>query len=363
MSTYPVGMNKWELDTPSLCLDAAALERNIARMAAFLAGKPVALRPHCKTHKCPTIAWKQLEAGAIGITCAKLGEAEVMARAGIKDLLIANQIVGPRKISRLVNLAAYTRLIVAVEDAQNVAALAAAAEAKGIRLRVIIEVDVGMGRCGVSHEQPVLDLARQIVSLPALEFEGIMGYEGQMVLVEDFEERTKGTQEAMAKLISARDILVSHDIPVGIVSAAGTGTYEITSNYPGVTELQLGSYATMDARYASVGIDYELALSVVAQVISAKVPGKAVIDAGLKTLTPEFGMPRVKRPEGWEMIYLSEEHGFVECKDGEMLHLGDIVEIIPAHGCTTINLHDACYVTRDDVVAAVGPIAARGCIR
>ena len=161
-----IGTPKAELDTPALCLEIEAVEANIQRMADFFRDSPVRLRPHAKTHKCPTLARMQLAAGAIGITCAKLGEAEVMAAAGIKDILIANQIVGAGKIARLVNLAAYTEVMVAVDDAANVAELDAAAQAKGVRLRVVIEVDIGMARCGVQPGEPALALARQHRGVP-----------------------------------------------------------------------------------------------------------------------------------------------------------------------------------------------------
>jgi D-serine deaminase-like pyridoxal phosphate-dependent protein len=363
MDTYPVGLRKCELDTPALCLDAAALERNIARMARFFRDRPAKLRPHCKTHKCPTIAWMQLRAGAIGITCAKLSEAEVMAQAGIQDLLIANQVVGARKIARLVNLAAYTQVMVAVESAANAEELSAAAEAKGVRLRVLLEVDTGDHRCGVEPGQPALHLARRVLSLGGLRFEGIMGYEGHAVMISDASERRKVAEEAAAQLVATRDLLAQSGIPVGIVSAGGTGTYDITGAYGGITEIQAGSYATMDARYNEVGIDFELALTVVSRVISVARPGMAFIDAGLKALTPEFGMSRLIRPRGWTLVRLSEEHGHLRCEGGEPLKPGDMVELVPSHGCTTINLHDVYHVTRDDLVEAVWPIAARGCIR
>jgi len=363
MNSYPIGLSKWELDTPVLCLDAPALERNIERMAGFFRDKPAKLRPHLKTHKCPLIAWMQLRAGAIGITCAKLSEAEVLAGAGVQDMLIANQIVGQRKIARLVNLAAYTQVMVAVESAANAEELSAAAVAKGVRLRVLLEVDTGMRRCGVEPGQASLELARQVASMPGLRFEGIMGYEGHAVIIPDADKRCRVAQEAAAQLVATRDLLVKDGIPVGIVSAGGTGTYSFTGVYEGITEIQAGSYATMDAKYREVGIDFELALTVVAQVISVSRPGLAFIDAGLKTFTTEFGMPRLIRPQGWSLARLSEEHGHLECQGGEPLHPGDMVEAVPSHGCTTINLHDAYYVTRNDTVEAVWPIAARGCIR
>ncbi len=363
MQAYPIGAMKQDLDTPVLCLDAEALERNIARMAAFLADKPAGLRPHAKTHKCPTIAWMQLRAGAIGVTCAKVGEAEVMAQAGIEDILIANQVIGPLKISRLVGLAGYTRVITAVESAAHAAQLSEAAQNKGIRLRAIIEVDVGMGRCGTLPGEPTLALAQQIDRLPGLDFQGLMGYEGHAVMIADPEQRDTAAREAMAALVGTRDLLVEHGLPVEIVSAGGTGTYRTTGSYPGVTELECGSYATMDAKYRSVGIDFEPALSVLAQVISVR-GDHAVIDAGMKTLTHEFGLPEVTAPAGWALTRLSEEHGILTRQEGGApLHPGDRVEIGPSHGCTTINLHDAYTVTRDDRVEAVWPIAARGCVR
>jgi D-serine deaminase-like pyridoxal phosphate-dependent protein len=361
MDRQIVGQQKWALDTPVLCLDRPALERNIQHMTDFLAERPARVRPHTKTHKCPTIAWMQLRAGAIGVTCAKLSEAEVMARAGIRDILIANQVVGA-KMQRLVRLAAYTEVMVAVDDAEQARLLSEAAESAGVQQRVLIEVDVGMRRCGTQPGRETLALAERVVRLPGLRFEGIMGYEGHAVMIRDRAERKQVAEEAMSRLIGTRDLLQEHGLAIPIVSGGGTGTYDITGAYEGMTEIQAGSYATMDARYREVGVDFEPALTVVAQVISAR-DDAAVIDAGMKTLTPEFGMPPVVRPEGWRVHHLSEEHGALERDGGEPLHVGDRVELIPSHGCTTINLHDAYYVTRDDVVEAVWPIAARGAIR
>jgi D-serine deaminase-like pyridoxal phosphate-dependent protein len=357
-----IGSPKASLDTPTLCLDVAALERNIARMASFLSDKPAGLRPHAKTHKCPTIAWMQLRAGAIGITCAKLGEAEVMARAGIRDILIANQVVGPTKIARLVQLAATTEVMVAVDNVHNAAQIAEAAAAKGVRQRVLLEVEVGMGRCGVLPGEPALALAQEVARMPGLRLEGIMGYEGHAVMIGDMDERRRVAEGAMAQLVATHATLLAHGLPCGIVSGGGSGTHAITGCYPGITEIQAGSYATMDAKYHEVGIPFEYALTIQAQVISVH-GDTAVIDAGMKTMTHEFGMPLVIRPEGWALTKLSEEHGTLERKGGAPLRPGDLVELVPSHGCTTINLHDAYFVTRDNVVEAVWPIAARGCVR
>ena len=212
--------------------------------------------------------------------------------------------MGQRKITRLVNLATYCDVMVAVESLQNARDLSAAAVARGVRLRTIIEVDVGMGRCGTAPGEDTLALAKEMLSLPGLRFEGIMGYEGHCVMIPDMALRQEATTTAMQQLVSSADLLIANNIPVPIVSAAGTGTYMISGNIPGITELQAGSYATMDARYHSVLADFDYALTIATQVISV-IGDRAIVDAGLKTVTPEFGMPLVLAPEGWQMTQLS----------------------------------------------------------
>ena len=361
MRSIWIGMNAADIDTPALCLDIEAVEGNITRMADFARRAGVNLRPHAKTHKCPTLAHMQLAAGALGITCAKLSEAEVLAAAGIRDILIANQVIGAGKIARLVNLAAHSEVVVAVDDADNVADLDAAARAKGIRLRVVIEVDIGMQRCGVAPGQPVLDLARQIAALAGLRFEGLMGYEGHTIFTPDPGERRAKTEPSVKLLVDSAHLLRRAGIPVNIVSSGGTGTHFITGEYPGVTELQVGSYITMDAEYREVvGIDFAYGLAVLATVVSTRGENRAITDAGLKVITRDFGMPVVVDPPGWRVTALAEEHGFLERGDGLPLKRGDKVSIVPNHGCTTVNLHDQYFVVRRGVLEAVWPIAARG---
>ncbi len=361
MRAISIGMNVADIDTPALCLDIEVVEANIKRMAYYFRDSPVRLRPHSKKHKSPTLGHMQLEAGAIGITCAKLGEAEVMVAAGIKDVLIANQIVGPGKIARLVNLAAHSEVMVAVDDAANVANLNAAAEAKGIRLRTLIEVDIGMQRCGASPGQPVLHLAREILASPGLRFEGLMGYEGHAIFTEDIDERRTKTEESLKLLTDSAELLRQEDIPVGIVSGGGTGTYFITGAYPGITELQVGSYISMDSQYRQLpGVDFDNGLTVLVTVISTRDDDHAITDAGMKALTHDFGLPVVIDPPGWQLTDLAEEHGFLKRIDGPRLRPGDKVTIVPNHGCTTINLHDHYHVIRRGILEAVWPIAGRG---
>jgi len=352
-------ISKFDIDTPALLIDVEKMERNLKTMADYFEGRPADLRPHTKTHKCPILAHKQLNAGAIGITCAKLGEAEVMAQAGIRDILIANQIIGPQKIARLANLAHHCDIMVAVESSQNAADLSNAAQAVGSTIRVLIEVDVGMHRCGVKSVEDGLALAQILLSSPGLEFEGIMGYEGHAVMIPDFEDREKACIDSMQVLISVKTILEKNGIECGIVSAGGTGTYNIAGAYPGVTEIEGGSYIVMDAKYHSVLQDFECALTLLTTVTSRPDKESAILDAGMKAMTFEFGMPELINLPGAGISFLSEEHGHLYLEDADP-KVGDKVELIPSHCCTTINLHDCYYAVRGDRLEAVWPIAGRG---
>lgn len=350
-----------EVDTPALALDRAKLERNLRRMADFAAGGPAKLRPHAKTHKCVEIANLQLDAGAVGITCAKVGEAEALADGGIPDILIANQIVGPLKIARLMKLAGRCTVTVAVDDAGNVAQLSAAAVAAGVTLRVFVEVNVGMDRCGVEPGEPALALARQVADAPGVVFAGLQAYEGHLQNLLPFEDRAARTLVDMRKALAAKEYIEAAGLDVPAVSGCGTGTHTVTGRLPWMTELQCGSYATMDAQYASVGgADYENALTVLVTVISRPRPDKAIVDAGLKAVTPEFGDPTVL-VEGASWLDFSEEHGEVMLSGAaQELRVGDKIELIPRHGCTTVNLYDRYHVVQDGTLIAVWDVAARG---
>lgn len=356
--------NMHDLDTPALLIDLDVMERNVAAMAKFFEGVEANLRPHIKTHKTPEIAQRQIAAGAKGVTCAKLGEAEVMADAGIRDLLIANQIVGPRKIGRLMNLAKRSEVIVAVDDPRNVAELSEAAQAQGVDLRVILEVEVGMERCGVDPGEAAVRLAEEVVRAKGLLFKGVMGYEGHTVLIEKWKDRKVAAEQAMKGLVDTAETIRRAGMPVDIVSAGGTGTYDMTGTYPGVTEVQAGSYVLMDATYRKVeglGDVFGCALTVAATVISRPKPDRIVVDVGLKTATRDFGLPEVKDIEGVKVLYLSEEHGKIEVSDERVdLKPGDRIELIPNHCCTTVNLHDRFYGIRRGNVEEVWEIAARG---
>jgi D-serine deaminase-like pyridoxal phosphate-dependent protein len=353
-----------EVDTPALLLDLDRVERNIEKMARFFRERPAGLRPHFKTPKCPEVARLQLEAGALGITCAKLGEAEALTDAGVEtSVLIANQLIGPAKVKRLVALAdRLPELMVAVDDAAQVHAIDAELRGTRTRLGALIEVDVGMRRCGTDHPEQTLGLAKAITA-SRIAYRGIMGYEGHAVLVPDDEKRSSLALAALAELDRHREALEAAGAPPEIVSSGGTGTYDLTGAHPGVTEVQAGSYVFMDGAYRRVRSDFECALTLICTVLRRR--GRLVItDCGSKALSQEFGMPEAA---GLPLRYagFSEEHGHLLIDEGAQLDLepGARIEIIPSHGDTTINLHDCYYALRGERVEAVWPIAARGRFR
>ena len=358
-----VGFPKQEVDTPALLIDLPKLNRNIEKMAAFVDGVGVGLRPHMKTHKCPIISQKQIAAGAIGVTCQKLGEAEVAANYGISDILITNQIVGQRKIDRLVELATGVDVKVLVDSRLNVVELDRTAREKGVKLGVLVEVDVGMGRCGVQPGEEALHLVEFLHNRKALTFMGFEGYEGHACMIPSFKAREARTLEAMKRLVDTKELVEAAGFEVEIVTGGSTGTYMITGRYPGVTEIEAGSYATMDKRYASVeGVDFEPALTILATVISRPQEEVAIIDAGLKAMSTDFGVPDViSTGEAILAEGLSEEHGkLLLAGDASRLRIGDKVELLPSHGCTTINLHDQLVITQDDEVQEIWRIDGRG---
>lgn len=352
-------MDITELDTPALIVDLEVMEQNIATMSAFFRGRRATLRPHFKSPKAPAIAKRLLAAGAHGFTCAKVGEAEVLVRHGFGDVLIANQIVGTQKIARLVALARRADMMVAVDDAANVTALSAAMHAAGIRLRVLIEVDVGMHRCGVRDAGAAVELARAIGQAPGLHFAGVMGYEGHAVMEPDRALRTDKATAAMAALAAAVQALAEAGFPCQVVSAGGTGTYDITGVYPGVTEIQAGSYVLMDGRYAQLDLPFRCALSLLTTVISVPSRHAAMLDAGMKSISCEFGLPAVRDLADATLVFLSEEHGHLHCK-GAAPALGQRLRLIPSHSDTTINLHDRMYGCRGTQVEEIFAIEGRG---
>lgn len=348
-----------EIDTPALVVDLERMERNIATMARFFADKPAKLRPHWKTPKCVEVAKLQLDAGAIGITCAKLGEAEALAAGGVRaSVLIANQLVGAAKLARLVELArVLPEPIVAVDSAEQVAALDAAVAGANVRLGAIVEVDTGMHRCGTSTPEATVELARALRG-SRVGYRGIMGYEGHAVLIPDAAKRKELAEAAASALLAHVAALRAAGLAPEIVSSGGTGTFDLTGTVPGVTEIQAGSYVFMDGRYRDVRSEFEPALTLHTTVIHRR--GRLLVtDAGVKSLSSDFGLP-VAFDLPARVVGLSEEHGHVLADEGVEIAPGERIRILPSHGDTTINLHERYYAARGDRVEAVWPIVGRG---
>ncbi len=362
MAMTEVGLPLAEIDTPALVIDLDAMDRNIAAVAGELAGREVAWRPHAKGHKCPAIAHRQLAAGAIGVTCAKLGEAEVMAAAGVRSILIANQVVGPLKTRRLAALAAGSgaEIIVAVDSLGNVHELDAAAHERGARLPVVIEVDTGMQRAGLAPGEPVVELAREIVACPNLRFAGVMAWEGHALSIADSEARRQEVTAAVERLTRSADACREAGMPVEIVSCGGSGTYLTTGARPGVTEVQAGGATLGDSFYRGLGAPIERALALMVQVTSRPTPDRIIVDAGRKSTDPNLHSPVPLGVEGVVRVTLSAEHGRIELDRPSPLKVGDRLDLEIAYHDHTVHLHDELYVARNGVVIAVWPVAGRG---
>ena len=352
-----VGKRREELISPALILDAAVARLNIERMAERLTG-PTGLRPHAKAHKCPQVAKWQLEAGAIGITVATVWEAAALAREGLSPLLIANQVVGPQKARQAAATARETSLLVAVDDPDNAEVLASAAREEGSEIGVLIDVDTGMNRCGVRSAEDALKLAERVSRLAGLRLRGVMGYEGHCSLEPDREERTRKANRAMDYLLGVVDQLSCAGYPMDIVSAGGTGTYDITGLNPRVTEIQAGSYVLMDAARLAIAPAFSPALTVLCTVISRQ-GQTAVLDGGRKTIGGEITLPKVVGIEATTRA-INEEHLLLDVPSDSPLRVGDTVEVIPGYAPTTVNLHEVYHVVEGDVVQDIWPVLARG---
>jgi len=363
-------MNRHELPTPALLLDLDRFERNVHKMAAFVKAAGKKLRPHAKTHKCPEIARRQVAAGAVGVCVAKVAEAEVMAQAGVRTLLITTEVVGAEKIGRLLSvLERQPEAMVVVDHPDNVRELGAAMSRARRVLNVLVDVDVGGRRTGVQPGEPAVELARAVVHEPALNLRGLQGYAGHCAHVMGWEERRRSSRRHMGRLMKTRELFEKHGLPVDIVSGGSSGTFDIDSELDGLTELQSGSYCVMDLDYRRIGGksggDYdafEMALSVLTTVISVPSAEMAMVDAGLKAFsTDKPFVPEAIEWPGVEYSWAGDEHGRLTLKEpGRLPNLGDRIEFFPPHCDPTINLYDRVYAMRGDKVEAVWEIAGRG---
>lgn len=357
------------LSTPALLIDLAAFETNLTKMAESLEARGVGLRPHAKTHKCPIIARKQIELGAIGICCAKVGEAEVMADAGINDILITSPVVTKEKIDRVIATAKRTgHLQMVIDNAKTAQEFNDAAAAAGIVLSVIIDLDTGTRRTGIAHGEPALALGQHITTLPALKFEGLQAYAGHIMHVNGYEKRKTRSEETFARAVDTKTLFEKNGIPVPVLSGGGTGTFDIDSNIDGVTDIQAGSYPFMDLQYRAIGdsdgdvYDYfEPSLFVLATAISKPVDELITFDAGYKSFSTDAMNPEFRNVTGVTYHWGGDEHGMVRLEaPSQPINLGDKFELMVPHCDPTVNLYDYYHPYRDGVVKELWPIAARG---
>jgi D-serine deaminase-like pyridoxal phosphate-dependent protein len=353
-----IGRRREELSTPALVLDIDAAQRNIDRMADELksTGK-AAIRPHYKTHKSPDLARRQLQAGAGGLSMATVWEAAVLAAAGMDDLFVVNTVAHPAKLRLLAELARDHRILVAVDEAPNAAALSAAAVRAGSTLGVMVEVDTGMDRCGVDTAQECLALARRVTELPGLRFEGITGYEGQCSLTFDNELRHERQRAAMAFFTGVADLLEANGIPCRIRSAGGIATWNWTAAYPGLTEIQAGTYVVMDNFHGQMVPGFEHSLTIAATVISRQ-SDKVIVDAGNKSVADPADVTIAGHD--LKVSRFDEEHGIFSAPEGSSLRVGDAVALVPGYSPSTVNWYDVYHIVRDEVVVDIWPIIPRG---
>ncbi len=358
-----------EVQTPALLIDLDVFEKNLATMRDACRARGRLYRPHGKAHKSPIIAKKQLEYGAHGQCAAKLGEAEVLVHGGIKDVLITAPVVGRRKIERLMALADITPDIkVVVDSLQNISDLSTAAIAKHRKLKILIDVNVGQNRTGVDSPEDAVVLARQIGKEQGLELAGIQGYGGSNQHIIAFENRRSVELLALVRAVNARKAVEKAGFSVGILSVGGTGTYNIDTEVPEVTEIQPGSYIFMDSHYSSIGgpdsaefTDFGNSLSVLTTVISHPSKGRAITDGGNKALSTDESMPVPKGLTGTDYWPGGDEYGILSLKKPNRdLNVGDKVEFIPGHCDTTVNLYNVFFGVRKGVIETVWPIEGRG---
>jgi D-serine deaminase-like pyridoxal phosphate-dependent protein len=359
-----VGKSIQDLDTPALLVDLAALDQNIATMKRVILHEAgIKWRPHTKAIKTPAIAHKLLRAGAHGITCAKLSEAEVMASAGIRNILIANQVVGTSKLARLAGLCHHADPIVAVDCEAQVKAMDVAAQSAGTRIRVVVEVNIAMNRAGVEPGEPVVALAQQVASCRGLRFAGLMAWEGGGIAeIRDPEIKRTRIVEAVGKLTESANRCRAAGLPVEMVSCGGTGTYWITATLPGVTEVQAGGGIFCDVHYRNdYGVQHEYALSILTTVVSRPTPTRIICDAGWKTMAQQPALPAPRDLGEVKGVKLSAEHTTIElAASNSVPAVGSRVEFVAGYSDATVFLHDYLYATRRGQVEAIWPILGRG---
>jgi 3-hydroxy-D-aspartate aldolase len=357
-----------EVETPALVIDLNALDRNIAKMAEFARVSGVRVRPHAKTHKSAAIALRQIAHGAVGQCVQKVGEAEALVRGGVKDVLVSNQVVGERKLRRLAALAKDATIALCFDAAEQVDAASRVARDFGVELGGLVEIEVGMERCGVAPGGEAAALARRIADASNLKFRGLQAYHGRAQHLATYQERAQAIAFAIDAVHETLRSLATEKLTCEIIGGAGTGTFAIEAASGVYNELQVGSYVFMDTEYARIGgrdggryAEFEHSLFVLASVLSVPTADRAIVDAGLKSYSAERGPPWVHARPDVEVTGVSDEHGKLKVgPHAQRLSLGDKVWLIPGHCDPTVNLHDWYVGIRSGRVEALWPISARG---
>jgi D-serine deaminase-like pyridoxal phosphate-dependent protein len=362
MQLSPIGLPVSELDTPALLLDLDRLQHNVDLMAGHFKERGVAWRPHAKAYKCPAIAHLVRRAGAIGVTVAKVSEAEVMAAGGIEDILIAHLVVGPSKVARLAALQHQADVKVTIDHPDHVGSLGQAADAAGVKIGVLVDVDLGMRRTGVTNAATAVELARLVSATPGLRFDGLMGYEGHTLMMPEAANKRSAINEAIGRLLQVRDAVESAGLKCRIISAGGSGSYQYTADIPGLTEIQAGGGIFACRYYTQVcKVQGHLpALTLLATVISRPSSERAILDIGQKSVSQHQTPPVLRDYPNCRIVGLSAEHAMIELEPGIELRIGEKVHVIPGYSDFTFVLHDRVLGFRKERVSAAWDLLGRG---
>lgn len=367
-----IGLSKWDLETPSLCLDMDIMEENLKRVHNNLAGTGIGVRPHTKTHKCPALAKLQMEAGAVGVCTAKLAESQVMLENGISQVLMTGVNISTGKIRKAMELRkAHKGFIQAVDNKQNARDLQDAAKEAGVIADVVVDLDV-IRRSGVPTGLPALELAQLVAQLPNLNFKGILAYDGGAQHIKGFRKRKERTIQTFGPVSETYAMMKRSGLNMEIFSGAGTGTYNMMHSVPGFTDVQVGSYLFMDTQYMAIGSetnenlydDFDPALTVLATVINTNHPNRLITDSGAKALTINKPSGKVIGEAGFNYNAGSDEYGTITFETSNKTYqTGDILEVIVPHCDPVLNLYDRIYGIRNGKVESILPILARGMSR
>jgi D-serine deaminase-like pyridoxal phosphate-dependent protein len=347
-----VGASKEEIDTPALLADLDLIEQNILTMSNYLKNKKTKLRAHTKVHRIPPLALKQLKAGAKGLCCQKVSEAEVMAASGVKDIIVTNEIVTPQKIMRLVALAKSAHISVPIDNEYNAQCVSKIAREEGAEVNVLVDVHLGSQRCGVEPGEPALKLARSICDLKGLNFTGLMGFEGHLSWIEPRMKRREEIEKTESLLLKTKSLLEDSGIHVEEISTGSAGTYDVTANNPEITELQAGTYVLMDAEYYKHVPEFSCALTVLSSIISRPSDDRAITDAGLMSISTALGNPTVVGRKSIQVHELHAENTVLKTQ-GQRISIGDKIELVPSYLDATVNCHKQIFGIRNGRVETI----------